>query len=301
MITVGSICTGYGGLELGLQHASIDHQTLWHSETCPNATTVLNHHWPDTPNIGDIKKANPHDLEQVELITAGFPCQDISVAGQQQGIGPDPGIGKSRTTDSTRSGLWWTIRDTISVLRPQYVFLENVSAILTGPGPTVIGSLTQIGYDSRWAVVRASEVGAPHQRKRWFCLATDTQDNGHQRPRHSWNRRPGLADSNRPATHTNSEGPQGPQPAPRQNLSHRGTFGDYTPAVNRWEQLTRPAPQPAVNGRLNPVFVEWMMGLPDGWVTSQLTKQTAALQVLGNGVVPQQAAQAIRAIRPQTK
>jgi len=98
---------------------------------------------------------------RVDCIHAGFPCQDISVAGKQAGLG-----------EGTRSGLYREVLRIAGVVRPRYIFLENVSAILSNGLGTVLGDLAALGYDCRWLCIRASDVGAPHGRDRWFCLAT---------------------------------------------------------------------------------------------------------------------------------
>lgn len=325
-ITVGSICTGYGGIELALDLAGVDHRLEWVSEIDPTASAVLADHWPHVPNIGDINDANP---EPIDVITAGFPCQDISVAGQQAGI------------HGERSGLWWRIRDVVGHLRPQWVLLENVAAITVNGGPAVVGSLTELGYDCRWGIVRASDAGAPHQRARWFCLAWNTDSQRLERPglrRPTTKRHSNIADTNgtsgtqqvavtgrsntavathdqQTATHPDDLGRQrAGQPWDRR--ARPEDFGRYWPAVHQWEQLTRPAPVPTTagwpntkfdqsvlfnqqgevnsdtSGRLNPRFVEWMMGLPDQWVNHG--SRAAQLRCLGNGVVPQQAALALK-------
>lgn len=171
MLRVGALCAGYGGLEMGLALAGVEHELAWYSEICPAASCVFTSHWPGVPNIGDITKVDLNDLERVDIITAGFPCQDISPAGKREGI------------NGPKSGLWWTIRDTIGALRPRNVLLENSSAITIRGGLEVIGSLTELGYDSRWVTLRASDIGAPHGRQRWFCLASNTKDFGCQWPR----------------------------------------------------------------------------------------------------------------------
>jgi len=322
--TVGSICTGYGGLELALNLAGINHQLAWCSEIDEHASKVIARRFPHAPNLGDINDADP---EPVDVITAGFPCQDISVAGRQAGI------------HGQHSGLWWRIRDVIGDLRPRYIILENVAAILTNGGPAVVASLTGLGYDSRWTIVRASDTGAPHQRARWFCVAWNTDGSGLGGPR------PGRAttephstttDADRAGrlqqigvtgsdtttpTHPNKsttadadsgDGPRRAQTPGRETQQRTTTgrtsgtvdFGKYTEAVHRWEQLTRPAPDPTHNEKLNPQFVEWMMGLPDGWVTDLRMMDTdprpnhlsrmQMLRILGRGVVPQQAALALQ-------
>lgn len=110
---------------------------------------------------GDVRLFDPSEYEgRVDLIHAGFPCQDISVAGQQAGVG-----------EGTRSGLYREVLRVADVVRPRFLFLENVSAILGNGLGTVLGDLAARGYDGRWCCLRASDVGANHQRDRWWMLA----------------------------------------------------------------------------------------------------------------------------------
>jgi len=110
---------------------------------------------------GDVRLFDPSEYTgRVDIIAAGFPCQDISVAGKQAGLG-----------EGTRSGLYREVLRIAGVVRPRYLFLENVSAILSNWLGTVLGDLAALGYDARWLCIRASDVGAPHGRDRWFCLA----------------------------------------------------------------------------------------------------------------------------------
>ena len=110
---------------------------------------------------GDVRLFDPSEYTgRVDIIAAGFPCQDISVAGKQAGLG-----------EGTRSGLYREVLRIAGVVRPRYLFLENVSAILSNGLGTVLGDLAALGYDARWLCIRASDVGAPHGRDRWFCLA----------------------------------------------------------------------------------------------------------------------------------
>jgi len=110
--------------------------------------------WDDVSTLG--KK---HFDLPVDAISAGFPCQDISIAGARAGL-----AGK-------RSGLYWEVWRLVIELKPRWVFLENVSNILARGGAEVTASLAALGYDARWAIVPASAVGAIHQRKRWFLIA----------------------------------------------------------------------------------------------------------------------------------
>ena len=113
---------------------------------------------------GDVSLFDPSEYTgSVDCIHAGFPCQDISVAGKQAGV-----------SEGTRSGLYREVLRIAGVVRPRQLFLENVSAILSNGLGTVLGDLAALGYDCRWLCIRASDVGAPHHRDRWFCLARYT-------------------------------------------------------------------------------------------------------------------------------
>ena len=111
---------------------------------------------------GDVQLFDPSEYAgKVDCIHAGFPCQDISTAGKQAGV-----------SEGTRSGLYREVLRIAGVVRPKQLFLENVSAILSNGLGTVLGDLASLGYDTRWLCIRASDVGAPHHRDRWFALAT---------------------------------------------------------------------------------------------------------------------------------
>ena len=110
---------------------------------------------------GDVRLFDPSEYAgKVDCIHAGFPCQDLSVAGKQSGLG-----------EGTRSGLYREVLRIAGIVRPRYLFLENVAAILSNGLGTVLADLAAMGYDSRWICLRASDVGAPHHRDRWFLLA----------------------------------------------------------------------------------------------------------------------------------
>ena len=118
---------------------------------------------------GDVRLFDPSEYAgRVDCIHAGFPCQDISVAGKQAGLG-----------EGTRSGLYREVLRIAGVVRPRYLFLENVSAILSNGLGCVLGDLAAMGYDCRWLCIRASDVGAPHGRDRWFAFAVrNTEHDG---------------------------------------------------------------------------------------------------------------------------
>lgn len=163
---VGALCAGYGGLEMGVTTVFPDAHLAWVFEKDAAASKVLERRFPGVPNYGDLMEADWFTLERVDIITAGFPCQDISNAGKREGI------------KGERSGLWFDIARGIGLLRPRYAFLENVGALRNRGLGAVLSTLHEIGYDAKWTTLRASEVGAAHHRERWFCLATPSNAYG---------------------------------------------------------------------------------------------------------------------------
>ena len=156
---IGSLFSGIGGLELGLERSIPGAHTVWQVEQNEYARAVLAKHWPETKRYEDVREVGAHNLKSVDLICGGFPCQDISVAGKQAGI------------DGARSGLWSEYARIIGDLRPRYVAVENVSALLTGGMGRVLGDLATLGYDAVWDCIPAASVGAPHRRDRVFLVA----------------------------------------------------------------------------------------------------------------------------------
>lgn len=156
---IGSLFSGIGGLELGLE-AALDAHTIWQVERDEYARQVLERHWPSTArDVHDIREAGAHNLAHVDIIAGGFPCQGLSVAGQGKGL------------EDERSGLWFEMLRVIRELRPPVVILENVPAIRTRGLDVVLGGLASLGYDAEWGVFGAADVGAPHRRQRWYCIA----------------------------------------------------------------------------------------------------------------------------------
>jgi len=492
-LRIGSLCTGYGGLDMAVQ-AVFGGTVAWHcqyeppdkdgrEDTHQYAAQILARHWPEIPNHGDLTNLDFARVEPVDILTAGFPCQDVSLAGRRAGL-----------AEGTRSGLWRHVARAVEELRPRLVVIENVRGLLSAPADgdvepctwclgdadgepplralgAVLADLARLGFDAEWACVRASEVGACHQRERVFLLAwpadpegagragaglrgrpaergaavADADGVGGERDRARGGRRdepaphhlpsssgrlcPGCgcgewmhdaggfcagcrgcsdlelgrpddaaadpsrvgerkpadqadtvagggdarevpgrrggapaADTDRGGRPWDAELPAGrdavqqrvrdhadgrddapahagrvgrgaaecdvqpgqpdadgrppadaegdgrhegrTQPAGQQRRPHppldsaQGVdWGEYEPAVRRWEHLLgRPAPRPTDTlGRLAAPFVEWMQGLPAGHVTSVPgIPRSAQLKALGNGVVPQQAAAALR-------
>ena len=273
---IGSFCSGYGGLDLAVEQF-YGAKTSWFSEIYKPAIDLMSLHFGAKP-FTDVTKTNPHDYDEVDIVCAGFPCQPFSTAGYRKGLEDDRAI-------------FEYIGDAIRILRPGTVVLENVSGILTLGGTSVVATLTEMGYDSRWGIVRASDVGAPHQRARWFCVATDTSSERHG----------GRQDCGVVGELDNGEaGAAQQRQRSREEFVYRGSsagWGQYRSAITRWENtLGRTAPKPVDNNKLNPWFVEWMMGLPHGWVCNSGMKRNILLKLLGNGVVPQQGHHAIKVL-----
>ena len=298
-LRVGSLCTGIAGLEHGLDLAGLDTKTVFVSDIDEGASTWLEANIA-APNLGDFTALE--ELPPVDILTAGFPCQPLSTAGKRLGVNDER----------------WLFDDIARLVsrmesRP-LVFLENVPGLLTANDghamARTVHGLAAIGYSITWGLMAAAAVGAPHRRLRWWGLAY---------PADPHSRRPGqgrtepsrvavaehVADAAPDADRLGSQG-LGRLELVRRNAngcdgegtrSRAAVFGGYWPAVARWEAvMARSAPEPTVDGRLSPHFVEWMMGYPEGYVTSTLTSRRRALHALGNAVVPQCAAAAFTAL-----
>lgn len=364
---VGSLCTGYGGLEMGLAQAGFEIDLAFVADKDPAAEKLLDHHHPSVPNLGDITEVDWSKAASVDWLLAGYPCQGFSLAGQRKG------------TEDERF-IWPTIADAIRILRPRHVLLENVPGHRSLGFGRVLGDLASMRYVGSWVSVRASDVGAAHKRERVFIYAQPADARpmrvdvirgavaGRAYDELSLIPTPaarlGRATSITPATalrqaaigkmNLDDWGALLPTPraSPNENRStkptpsqltgrhgrylatevlmlptpratdgpkggpnQRGSSGDlmlpaavqpgrwgmYGAAIERWAVIIgRSAPEPVgptrgAGVRLAPVFVEWMMGLEPGWVTGTpgLTRNDQ-LRLLGNGVVPLQAAYAIR-------
>lgn len=365
MTTIGSLFTGYGGLDMGVAMAvDPDARVAWTSDVEPGPCKLATTRWPDTPNLGDITQINWADVEPVDIICGGSPCQDLSLAGKRAGM-----------ATGTRSGLWESMAAAIETIHPRLVVWENVLGALSaraysqvesepwmlGTGTNepalraagrVAGDLATLGYDCRWAVIRASDAGAPHQRARVFLIGHPHGQPWDMRrpttPRQTQGRRPlrqpagpGLgtlmptptASDHKAGRHQDGTGhsltqavqllptpsasdaimglprTSGRPPEKSTKLATRleyTDYGDYAPAIARWEQVTGRAAPPPTNPprraggkpQLSARFVEWLMGLPDGHVTGpdlNLSRERQ-LRMLGNGVVPQQAALAVHTL-----
>lgn len=260
MTTIGSLFTGYGGLDMGVAMAvDPDARVVWTSDVEKGPCKLAATRWPGTPNLGDITAIDWADVEPVDIICGGSPCQDLSLAGKRAGM-----------ATGTRSGLWESMAAAVETIRPRLVVWENVQGALSARayspvesepwmlgtrtnGPAlraagrVAGDLASLGYDCRWAVIRASDAGAPHQRARFFLIG-----HPHGQP---WDMRraaaPGQAQGGRPQREFAGPGDDVPALIPTPTASdHKagrhqdGTGHSLTQAV---QLLPTPVAQPSGN------------------------------------------------------
>lgn len=151
---IGSICTGTGALDAAVR-AVFGGALAWVADIDPGARQILTTRYPGIPNIGDITVADWASVSPVDLVCGGYPCQPDSDAGPRLGIADERYI-------------WPSIASALGVLRPSRVVFENVAGHLGRGFPHVLADLAWLGYHVRWATVRASDAGAPHQRARVF-------------------------------------------------------------------------------------------------------------------------------------
>jgi len=182
-VKLGSLFSGYGGLDLAVAE-TFGAEVVWHCEWEDAPSKILERNFPGVPNYRDVSKVDWAAVEPVDILTGGFPCQDLSLAGKRAGL-----------REGTRSGLWSEFAFAIDILRPCFVVIENVRGLLSatancevefcpwcmgeaGDGEpvlralgAVLGDLAELGYDAEWTGVRAADAGAPHNRFRVFILA----------------------------------------------------------------------------------------------------------------------------------
>jgi DNA (cytosine-5)-methyltransferase 1 len=234
-LTFGSLFAGIGGIDLGFERCGM--RCKWQVEINDYATKVLEKHWPEVHRERDIRQCGASNLERVDIIAGGFPCQDISYAGLGAGL------------DGERSGLFFEAVRLVRELRPRAVVLENVSALLTRGLDRALGTLAEIGYDAQWHCIPAAYVGAPHIRDRVFVIGfqsrnADRVDDDQKQKRNfknskscgtcGWSHQgesPALADTNFPHAQGQRQEPIGVKPQFR-DASHESWWA-VEPAVGR--------------------------------------------------------------------
>lgn len=266
-IKLGSCFSGIGGFELGLHWAIPNLETLWQIEQNKYCQKVLQRHWPLAQIHDDITKIDTTTLDDIDILCAGFPCQDISIANQQ-------GMG----LDGKKSGLFWELRRIISDFREQnrtipILLLENVPAITFRGLGTVLGSLFQIGYDAEWFDLRASDFGHCHKRERWFCVCYASNSNNRSKDKAVQSRRAfnSLCNSGKVKNASNSNSTL----EQRDRMSNRlqtnsSSFDNVSTLPNK--PKTKKSPQPTI------------CRMDDGFSPGVHNNR---LKALGNSIVPQ--------------
>jgi DNA (cytosine-5)-methyltransferase 1 len=160
--------SGIGGFALGLERAGV--KTVAFSEIEPYPSAVLKKHWPDVPNLGDITKVE--DFPDADVVTAGFPCQDLSNAGKRAGL------------SGARSGLWREAMRAVRLVRPKLFMLENVAALCNRGLCEILGEVAAERYDAEWDCIPATAVGLPHRRLRvWVAAYSQRDEQSREKPR----------------------------------------------------------------------------------------------------------------------
>lgn len=284
-------------------------ETVWTSDIDKHASIVIKERIRK-PNLGDLKTIDWTEVEPIDILTAGYPCQPFSTAGLRKGI-------------KDERHIFPYIMQAISVLRPRIVVLENVRGHLSLGFKEVLQKLAQAGYDAKWSLIRASDAGAPHRRERLFIIAQPSNTNSirskFRGANEEWNQRQSQSE---PCQCSQTIADTDCGTCQESRRADSSIYGQTSQSINRsnWHEYGRSSslttdttinglqngsqtiryesssqmsmrrpPNSLDQGRLNAKFVEYMMGLPEGWVTDLPIIRSHQLKILGNGVVPQQA------------
>lgn len=288
-MNVGSLFSGIGGFDLGFERAGM--RVSWQVELDPYCRAVLARHFPDAARFEDVREVGVENLDPVDLICGGFPCQDLSAAGRGAGI------------DGARSGLWSEFARIVRELRPRYVVVENVPALLTGKGKRwdrgpigrVLGDLAEARYDAEWACLSAGEFGAPHLRKRVWIVAYPARDAeagaaAQSRPERQRARAGG--ERSRAAEVADADAKRQPgragevrDPAGRRQPAERGGKGADVPDADREQHEGRAQ---ALGGSAGAELRDHWAAEPGvGRVADGVPHRVDRLAALGNALVPQ--------------
>jgi DNA (cytosine-5)-methyltransferase 1 len=290
MLTVGSLFSGIGGFDLGLERAGM--RVVWQCESDDFCRRVLAEHWPDVPRFEDVRGlSSAAGTPQVDVLCGGFPCQGLSNAGLRLGL-LDP-----------RSGLWSEFARLVGDLRPRYVVVENVAGLLVRGLGRVLGDLAALGYDAEWDCLPASAFGAHHERDRIWLVAYPNGDDGGSRG--AWGSSPGGAGQSEPerplqVAHTNGAGREqrrGAEPVRAQlAAAERGGEVAHPERIGRLGRSNGSAPSLGAGAHPEPegAGLDWRRSWepePDvGRVAHGVPARVDRLRSLGNALVPQIAA-----------
>ena len=293
-LTVGSLFSGIGGIDLGLERTDF-FKTVWFSEIDKYANQVLAKHWPGVPNLGNVKDINYETVQRPDVLVGGYPCQPFSNAGKRQG-------------ENDARHLWPECVRALRILRPRYALFENVRGHLSLGFSEVVADLAALGFNAEWQVIPAAAVGAPHKRDRLFIVAypddsgsgTPEREVEHKRTQDFQQRQHPLNGPGRlgaemadPTSGRFQEREPGPETAhdfsqSGANLAHaesgtrRGTESHNLGEVLR--QTSKPREQSRTSGTVG----HWWQIEPDvGRVAYGVPARVDRLRALGNAVVPQ--------------
>ena len=249
--------SGIGGFSYAAEKLVGGFQTISFIECDPYCQKILKKHWPNVPIHDDIRTYQPEPYS-ADVVCGGFPCQDISIAGKQLGV-----------TKETRSGLFYELMRVIRLVRPDFVILENVAAILTNGLGIVLGELASAGFDCEYACIPASALGACHKRDRWWLVAYPSSVNRRQKVEVQARRNTTIRSS---ITNSNSKGMERRiEPINQEMQKTRLAWQSNTPHLSpNWRSYVS-----------EPVLRRGDDGL---------SKRMDRLKCLGNSVVPQVAA-----------
>jgi len=261
--------SGIGGFALGAYWAGWRFDEHYYSEIDSWCIEIYGKRWMGAVSLGDIQTIEASKLPVGDwIITGGFPCQDISIAGKGEGI------------SGARSGLWFEMWRIIRILRPRFVIIENVGAITFRGLDSVLSSLAEIGYDAEWQDIRASDVGAPHKRERIWIIAYSSIDirrtSGNERPQAPNGSSKNMADTERKGSFSGITPKVYSQNKDR--LQNKETFGDRV-----WGESTRCGI--IRNERSYPG--RWLTEPDVGRLAYGVLHRVDRLKGLGNSIVPQ--------------
>ncbi|MFB3131575.1 MAG: DNA cytosine methyltransferase [Rhodothermales bacterium] len=331
-LTVGSLFSGIGGLDMGFERAGFE--IRWMCEIDPFCRKVLRKHWPEVPIYEDVRSirgsakeeeeyvSNADEgrrrtaqqvlhagqshaqgcrvVEPIDVLIGGFPCQDISLAGKGAGL------------DGSRSGLWWEFYRLIGELRPRYVVLENIAALVVRGLPEILGALSTLGYDAEWQIVSAASLGAPHLRERLFVVAYPQSERSREERGFRFNQpsqrascrcqdvaypnqfnddhrgcRTGTVRGKRPSASGLRNGKQDVADAPGARRRSKGSTGEAIQQTGAVERLA---------GCTSGEWQYWAVEPSVGRVATGIPRRVDRLRALGNSVVPQVAEYIARCI-----
>lgn len=296
---IGSLFTGIGGLELGVcdtvtSVAPYGNDIEWIAETDENALKILEHStmFHGVPNFGDVTKTDWATVPDVDCIIGGTPCQDFSHLGDRKGL------------EGEKSSLLFAFIEAVKAKKPDYVLWVNVTGALTkGAYDALVDALNEADYSTSSVILPASSLGMPHKRSRLFVFAERTEEwvspfnDQLVKVRHDTRLRC-LPTPNRSRIEGRKSKGYSKRPSfyDLKQWSEDEVRAPYGVVIERWERtFGREAPPLAKpKGALNVEFIEWMMGLPKGWVTdADDVSRTAKLAALGNACTSQQASEAL--------